>query len=132
MWGLSEVLRQEGREGGFGVSVLCPGGVNTRIYAADRNRPERFGPQVSGVAFEDLEADIKKGLDPAVVGDLVLEAILANRLYIFTDPRFVKLVQNRHEKLLADFEWAAQSDALNGVKAPGSIAARPPVTDGRL
>jgi NAD(P)-dependent dehydrogenase (short-subunit alcohol dehydrogenase family) len=118
--GLTEVLRQEGREGGFGASVLCPGGVNTNIYEAPRNRPARFGPQVSKVAFVDNREELKKGLDPRVVGELVVEAIRANRQYIFTDPRFRKLVERRYERILEDFEWSANSDTLNDANAPGA------------
>jgi NAD(P)-dependent dehydrogenase (short-subunit alcohol dehydrogenase family) len=118
--GLTEVLRQEGRSGGFGASVLCPGGVNTRIFEAPRNRPQRFGPQQSIVADGVSTDDLKRGLDPDVVGRLVLEAIIANRLFIFTDPRFRALVQKRHDKLLADFDWAAASAALVDGGAPGA------------
>jgi len=118
--GLTEVLRQEGREGGFSASVLCPGGVNTRIFEAPRNRPERFGAQESIVADNIAAEDLKKGLDPDIVGRLVLEAIQANRQFIFTDPRFRAMVERRHEKMLADFEWAAQSQALVSERAPGS------------
>ena len=120
--GLTEVLRQEGREAGFGASVLCPGGVNTQIHAAPRNRPARFGPQISKVAHVDDVAafsdGFKEGLDPSVVGQLVLEAIQANRLYIFTDPRFRKQVQRRFDRIGEDFEWAAKSQALNDAGAP--------------
>ncbi len=122
--GLTEVLRQEGRTGGFGASVLCPGGVNTNIYEAPRNRPARFGPQVSKVAVDDIRDDLKKGLDPRVVGRLVLEAIRDNRLYVFTDPRLRKLVEQRHQHLLDDFEWAAASQSLNDAGAPGSKRSR--------
>ncbi len=118
--GLTEVLRQEGRTGGFGASVLCPGGVNTNIYEAPRNRPRRFGPQVSKVAVDDIRDGLREGLDPRVVGRLVREAIAANRLYVFTDPRMRKLVERRHEHLLDDFEWAAASKALTDAGAPGS------------
>jgi len=118
--GLTEVLRQEGRAGGFGASVLCPGGVNTQIFEAPRNRPARFGLQESIVADNVSTEDLQRGLDPDVVGQLVLEAIQANRLFIFTDPRFRSMLQRRHEKLLADFEWAAQSAALVDAGAPGS------------
>ena len=133
--GLTEVLRQEGRlsgaaagggAGGFGASVLCPGGVNTNIHAAPRNRPQRYGPQVSKVAHVDdvaaFSAGFQSGLDPDVVGALVLEAIQANRLYIFTDPRFGKQVKRRYERMLEDFTWAAQSKALNDAGAPGAVA----------
>ena len=118
--GLTEVLRQEGREGGFSASVLCPGGVNTRIFEAPRNRPDRFGAQESIVADNVAADDLKKGLDPDIVGRLVLEAIQANRQFIFTDPRFRTLVERRHEKMVTDFEWAARSAALATAGAPGS------------
>jgi NAD(P)-dependent dehydrogenase (short-subunit alcohol dehydrogenase family) len=122
--GLTEVLRQEGRAGGFGASVLCPGGVNTNIYDAPRNRPARFGRQQSIVADNVSAEDIRRGLDPDIVGRLVLEAIRADRLYIFTDPRFRRQVERRHEKMLADFDWAAQSAALVESGAPGARASR--------
>ena len=123
--GLTEVLRQEGRTGGFSASVLCPGGVNTNIYNAPRNRPSRFGPQVSKVAFLDNSRELESALDPNVVGELVLEAIRDNRLFVFTDPRFRRMVERRNAKILDDFEWAAKSAALNNAGAPGA-ASRPP------
>ena len=118
--GLTEVLRQEGRTGGFGASVLCPGGVNTNIYEAPRNRPDRFGPQESKVAYMEDPDELKRGLDPNIVGALVLEAMQANRLYIFTDPRFRKMVERRHAKMLEDFDWAQRSDALFNNNALGA------------
>ena len=118
--GLTEVLRQEGRTGGFGASVLCPGGVNTRIFDAPRNRQERYGPQESVVADNMTADDVSRGLDPDIVGRLVLQAIQADRLFIFTDPRLRSRVARRHEKMMADFDWAATSDALVNAKAPGT------------
>jgi NAD(P)-dependent dehydrogenase (short-subunit alcohol dehydrogenase family) len=118
--GLTEVLRQEGREGGFGASVLCPGGVNTNIFDAPRNRPDRFGPQRSKVAFSGTDADMTRALDPNVVGELVREAILENRLYIFTDPRFRELLERRFTRILEDLDWAASSNALVEGGAPGA------------
>ena len=40
---LSETLRAELAPEGIGVSVLCPGGVRTRIHEATRNRPAVLG-----------------------------------------------------------------------------------------
>jgi NAD(P)-dependent dehydrogenase (short-subunit alcohol dehydrogenase family) len=116
--GLTEVLRQEGREHGFGASVLCPGGVATNIFDAPRNRPDRFGPQVSETAYDNPGEGIEDALSPDIVGELVLEAVQNNILFIFTDPRFVRLLQRRHERMMADLKWAGESDALEG--APGS------------
>ena len=43
---MSRNLRGELAGSGIGVSVLCPGGVDTRIWEAGRNRPaERGGPE---------------------------------------------------------------------------------------
>jgi len=116
--GLTEVLRQEGRENGFSASVLCPGGVATKIFEAPRNRPERFGPQVSATAHNNAGEGIEQALNPDLVGKLVLEAVRNDTLYIFTDPRFIRLLQKRHEHMMADLKWAGESDALIG--APGS------------
>jgi hypothetical protein len=63
---------------------------------------------------------IRRGLDPDIVGQLVLEGIRANRLYIFTDPRFRKQVEQRYQRMLGDFDWAAGSDALVNNGAPGA------------
>ncbi len=111
--GLTEVLREEGRLGGFSASVLCPGAVNTNIMAADRNRPQRYGPQVSKVAFDDISDGLRQGLAPEVVGELVVEAIRADRLHIFTDPRAAQLVRKRFAVIDDDFAWAAASAVLN-------------------
>lgn len=121
--GLTEVLRREGKQGGgFSASALCPGGVNTNIFDSPRNRPARFGPQRSKVAYgdENLAAELRQALDPAVVGELVVEAIRADRLFVFTDPRFRGMVERRHARILEDFEWAAGSDALTRAGAPGA------------
>jgi len=119
--GLTEALFEEGKIGGFGASVLCPGAVRTQIYHAPRNRPERHGPQVSKPAYTDISDDLAKGLDPDIVGQLVVEAISARRLHIITDPRFGRMVEKRFERIAADFEWAANSETLRMSGSPGAV-----------
>ena len=80
--GLSEVLRAELARDGVGVSVLCPGLVNTNL-----------SPDMSG------------GIDPSIVGALVVEAIRADELYIITHPEHRPLVARRTERLLAAFHF---------------------------
>jgi short-subunit dehydrogenase len=41
--GLSEHLRMDLARHAIGVSVLCPGGVQTQILSSQRNRPEELG-----------------------------------------------------------------------------------------
>ncbi len=40
---LSEALEQEVEDAGIGVSVLCPGPVQTHIFESAATRPQRFG-----------------------------------------------------------------------------------------
>jgi NAD(P)-dependent dehydrogenase (short-subunit alcohol dehydrogenase family) len=66
---LSETLRLEFAGTGVGVSVLCPGPVNTRIVDAERNLPA--GIQASTGAVADrfrtgAGAVLAAGLDPAM------------------------------------------------------------------
>jgi NAD(P)-dependent dehydrogenase (short-subunit alcohol dehydrogenase family) len=41
--GLSDALRRDLKGSGVGVSILCPGLVQTHIYDSYRNRPAQFG-----------------------------------------------------------------------------------------
>ena len=110
--GLSEAIAQDLAEFNVGVSVLCPGFVNTNIYTSERNRPSTFGgeeassfnlPENSsqGVSFDGM-------IEPSMVGDMVLHAIQTNELYIFSHPEFQEHVTERHQAMLTAFErWAA-------------------------
>ena len=87
---LSEQLYFElGRAGHpIGVSVLCPGFVNTRIYDSDRNRQESYGkpgnepsPEREELR-EALEAMRETMIQPETIGDRVFDAVTENQLYI--------------------------------------------------
>lgn len=120
---MSEVLYSELKETNIGVSVLCPGAVATNIIEAADSRPADFGssgdkPVIAGDVAELLE----HGLDPDVVGKLVLEGIREEQFYLFTDPRMIKAVERRFERIQRGFDWSANSRALVDAKAPGSTA----------
>lgn len=104
--GISETLRKEQAARGVGVSVLCPGIVNTNIGAADRNRPVELvtGRPSFGASATSLDAQTIDGvLDPAVVGDMVLAAIQADDLYIFTHPELQMMSDSRFEEMNSAF-----------------------------
>jgi len=120
---MNEVLYSELKETNIGVSVLCPGAVATNIIEAADSRPSDLGssgdkPVIAGDVAELLE----HGLDPDVVGKLVLEGIQEEQFYLFTDPRMVKAVERRFERIQRGFDWSANSRALVDAKAPGSTA----------
>ncbi len=86
---LSESLRYSLLQYGLGVSVLCPGLVKSLIYASDAIRPDDLKgamKAVDGAAVERMQGLHEFGMEPDVIGARVIEAIKANRLYIFSHP----------------------------------------------
>jgi NAD(P)-dependent dehydrogenase (short-subunit alcohol dehydrogenase family) len=72
-----------------GVSVLCPGFVNTRIGEADRNWPSHLGPlpvsednPMTEVIRELLRVRLAEGTPPSEVADKVFDAIAARRFWV--------------------------------------------------
>jgi NAD(P)-dependent dehydrogenase (short-subunit alcohol dehydrogenase family) len=83
----SETLRMELAPEQVGVSVLCPGVVNTKILEAARNRPAELasGSSAPPAALLDvLKPAVAQGLDPGRVGELVLRGIREDAAYIVT------------------------------------------------
>ncbi len=91
------------------VSVLCPGGVRTRIASSGRNRPDgllgdRARP-TEGEIDQSTEAWADRiggdGMDPEQVADRVFEAIEAEQLYILTHDSVDAGIRERMEDILA-------------------------------
>ncbi len=102
--GLSESLRLELEPLGIGVSVLCPGPVNTQIISNTRaTQPESPSAEETKrleVALAQANAFLAAGTDPNEVGEMVLAAIKANRLFIHTDRLVAGLIESRTRALL--------------------------------
>jgi NAD(P)-dependent dehydrogenase (short-subunit alcohol dehydrogenase family) len=104
--GLFQTMRMRGT--GVGVSCLCPGWVNTEIDRSERNRPEWAAPRLDVEATADEEAarafvsdQLRSGMEPAAVAELVHDAIIADRFWVFTDDQMVQSLAVRYEALLA-------------------------------
>jgi hypothetical protein len=82
---------------GIGVSVLCPLGVATRIRASERNRPAHLRNDGTG-AVPPVELD-GTTLAPAAVAEMVLAAILENRLYVITHPEALEPIRRRFQRI---------------------------------
>ena len=105
--GISETLRADLKQHDIGVSVLCPGVVNTNIFDSGRNRPSHLqgetdtakmvlSEDVGGPEQEQRIAEMMtKALDPAVVGDMVLHSIQEDEFYIFSHPEVEPMVSGR-------------------------------------
>ncbi len=91
--GISETLALELRNTRIGVSVLCPGLVDTPIAQNTSRRTGRaFDPNPS-----DRLASKPAGLDPAVVGNSVAAAIQTGQFFIFTHPEYGEYLVRREE-----------------------------------
>ena len=89
--GMSEALRQELDHLGVGVSVLCPGVVQTNL-ATSTNRL---------VGLPPVEMPDGFGMSPDVVGQQVVDAIEANELYIITHGEYIVPLAQRHARIQA-------------------------------
>ena len=100
-----KVLRDELASEGIGVSVLCPGGVVTRIGEAARNRPQRLGGPVAVSLPPRSGRSGQVRRDPEDVAELVLDGVRKNHLYIHTDVGMRKFVEERFEQIIEGFEY---------------------------
>jgi NAD(P)-dependent dehydrogenase (short-subunit alcohol dehydrogenase family) len=103
--GLSESLRTELLADNIGVSVLCPGPVQTNIAESNLTRPANLSN--SGYAETDKMRQTHSVssvyMDPMEVGEKVLKGILRNDLYILTHPEFRDGVKSRFDAVMAAF-----------------------------
>lgn len=98
---LSEALEHELEGSNVGVSVLCPGPIDTNIARGARNRPDHMGgPQVKpndeAVLAERLAAT---GLDPMKVGERVVDAIRTKTFYAFVGAVPADVISARHRRI---------------------------------
>jgi meso-butanediol dehydrogenase/(S,S)-butanediol dehydrogenase/diacetyl reductase len=94
--GLAEAFRTEYGDR-IGVSVLCPGIVNTSLWNAGRNRPAEYGGAVEGNP-RNLEAQIALGFSPERVGELVAAGIEHEDFFIWTHPQDIDLIEKRYRE----------------------------------
>ncbi len=96
--GLSETLVKDLAPHGIGVSVLCPMGVATRIRSSDRNRPAHLKNETGPPVTEGMALD-GDTLAPEAVAEMVLSAILANRLYVITHLEALDPIRRRFQRI---------------------------------
>lgn len=104
--GLAESLRADLRESGVGVSVLCPGPVQSELFESTQEvRPADLAASGSrpvvpaGMARADTPI-FRTAPGGAEIGDCVLKGVRRNDLYILTHPEIRPVLEARAAALL--------------------------------
>lgn len=102
--GLSDALREELRPDGIGVSVFCPGLVNTQTWTSMSFRQDRFGGPVHG--SPESRATVETyGQDPDETADLILAGVRRGDFFILpldaaARKSMLAAIERRYEELL--------------------------------
>jgi NAD(P)-dependent dehydrogenase (short-subunit alcohol dehydrogenase family) len=114
--GLAESLRADLRESGVGVSVLCPGPVKSEIFESTQQvRPPELAasgsvPVVPPGTVRSDTAIFRTAPTGAEVGELVLQGVRRNDLYILTHPEIRPVLEARAAALLRALPVATVSE----------------------
>jgi NAD(P)-dependent dehydrogenase (short-subunit alcohol dehydrogenase family) len=96
---LSDVLRRELPEF-VGVSVLCPGMVETNLATAPRHRQDRFG----GPAENNPWLSLDGGMDPEAVGQLAVDGMRRGDFVIMTHGSVREIADQRARDVVDAFD----------------------------
>jgi NAD(P)-dependent dehydrogenase (short-subunit alcohol dehydrogenase family) len=88
------------------ASVLCPGAVNTNIFAAERNRPADLGGPEGDPRSSSMPED---AFPPSKMADEVFLAIRENRFYVLA----AQTVMYEWTKMGHDRMWEARNPAVS-------------------
>ena len=120
--GLADQLRFQ--QSKVGVSVLCPGLINTNIaensQALAENQDGLYeAPDEIQKLWEPIRENflrrIKRGMDPDIVAQMVINSIQENRLYIITSPDFLQFVEMRVKSITHDAQELREAMKALGV-----------------
>ncbi|MDE3076299.1 MAG: SDR family NAD(P)-dependent oxidoreductase [Chloroflexota bacterium] len=106
---LSEVIYAQLRQqkAKVGISVLCPGVVNTRLFEGSRNRPaelrnerESEGAAAGEEMRRQMRARLAEAIPPSEVAEILVKAIRDEQFYVTTDDKWDEGIRVRGENIL--------------------------------
>ena len=103
--GYSESLRGELAPSNIGVSILCPGWVQTDIHKSSAGRPSG-GVDLNSAEAQVMAEIIAGGYPADLVAEWVSDCIEANRQYIFTHADMQPAIQGRYAMIKEDYDTA--------------------------
>lgn len=129
--GVTEALRWSLRPLGIGVSLLCPGLVDSHIYESDQVRPRELATDTTPADAQVMamlpQLHHSAGMPGDEVGRKVLAGIRENRFYIFSHPEFREELEEIFAEALdslPDEEAPAERLAFEDGRRAGKAAAR--------
>jgi NAD(P)-dependent dehydrogenase (short-subunit alcohol dehydrogenase family) len=107
--GLSENLRTDLEDDGIGVSVVCPGGVRTRLWRTSRRvwgLPDLETPPPGTISA------LPDSTDPFKLGLRIVEAVRQNEFYIIPHPYLRPAILQRHARLMEGFDRGEATQSM--------------------
>jgi NAD(P)-dependent dehydrogenase (short-subunit alcohol dehydrogenase family) len=108
---ISESLALDCFNTNVGVSVVCPGRVNTNIINNTRmlreTRPGAWQPPAemikeSEIGKENMNKILARAMTPEKLAEIVVKAIENDIFYVLTHPEYIPLVKSRFERIYED------------------------------
>jgi NAD(P)-dependent dehydrogenase (short-subunit alcohol dehydrogenase family) len=111
--GMVEQSRLDLAEDNIGISALIPGPVRSNIFKISRTRPERFANDAPPPPSDRPAPKVDpRWMDPEEVGEMVVQGVLKNQLYIFTHGMFRAGMQEKFDTMLASLPTAEDDPEL--------------------
>jgi len=94
------------RKAPIGVTVVCPGFVQTQIADAERNRPselQNISGETSGISDAmrmNFQRAVAAGIPPEAVADAAFDAMRRKQFYVLTHPEYGAEVEKRMKAIL--------------------------------
>lgn len=118
---MSEAWRMGLAEDNIGVSVLCPGPIKSNIHQSKLNRPERYKTSES---FDKAADNLAKRevsdlwMEATDVGDMILDAIENNKLYVITHGEWRTPIQMRFDAIMEAMPKTMNMELLASLMPP--------------
>jgi len=108
---ISESLALDCFNTNVGVSVVCPGRVNTKIINNTRmlreTRPGAWQPpaemtEESEIGRENMNRILARAMTPEKLAEMIVKAIENDIFYVLTHPEYIPLLKSRFERIYED------------------------------
>ncbi|MBV9840042.1 MAG: SDR family NAD(P)-dependent oxidoreductase [Sphingomonadaceae bacterium] len=104
VFGITDCLRRDVKGSGIGVSLICPGLVQTNLWNAKRTRQDRFGGAREAAAAAG--GSMAAGRTIEATADTVFEGLDAGEFLIVTDPRIRSFAAPRLDEIARALDTA--------------------------